>query len=169
VAVTERGTFFGYGDLVVDMRSFARMRRRRAPVIFDGTHSVQRPAARTARAAATRSSSSRSCWRPWRRAPTRCSWRCIRSRSGAVGRLEHAAADDLADLPVFRRAGLAVAVANAVPEVLAEASFVTTRRGGQGAVREFAEALLKARGQWRELVEQYVARRDRPAQTEAVH
>lgn len=76
--------------------------------------------------------------------------------------------DDLADLPVFRRAGLAVAVANAVPEVMAEASFVTTRRGGQGAVREFAEALLKARGQWRELVEQYVARRDRPAQTEAV-
>jgi 2-dehydro-3-deoxyphosphooctonate aldolase (KDO 8-P synthase) len=44
VAVTERGTFFGYGDLVVDMRSFARMREAcDAPVIFDGTHSVQRP------------------------------------------------------------------------------------------------------------------------------
>jgi len=44
VAVTERGTFFGYGDLVVDMRSFARLREAtRAPVIFDGTHSVQRP------------------------------------------------------------------------------------------------------------------------------
>lgn len=44
VAVTERGTFFGYGDLVVDMRSFLRMRRATgAPVIFDGTHSVQRP------------------------------------------------------------------------------------------------------------------------------
>ena len=44
VAVTERGTFFGYGDLVVDMRSFARMRAAcRAPVIFDATHSVQRP------------------------------------------------------------------------------------------------------------------------------
>jgi 2-dehydro-3-deoxyphosphooctonate aldolase (KDO 8-P synthase) len=44
VAVTERGTFFGYGDLVVDMRDFARMRDAcRAPVIFDGTHSVQRP------------------------------------------------------------------------------------------------------------------------------
>jgi 2-dehydro-3-deoxyphosphooctonate aldolase (KDO 8-P synthase) len=42
--VTERGTFFGYGDLVVDMRSFARMRQATdAPVIFDGTHSVQRP------------------------------------------------------------------------------------------------------------------------------
>jgi 2-dehydro-3-deoxyphosphooctonate aldolase (KDO 8-P synthase) len=44
VAVTERGTLFGYGDLVVDMRSFARMRAATgAPVIFDGTHSVQRP------------------------------------------------------------------------------------------------------------------------------
>jgi 2-dehydro-3-deoxyphosphooctonate aldolase (KDO 8-P synthase) len=44
VAVTERGTFFGYGDLVVDMRSFARMRVAcECPVIFDGTHSVQQP------------------------------------------------------------------------------------------------------------------------------
>jgi 2-dehydro-3-deoxyphosphooctonate aldolase (KDO 8-P synthase) len=44
VAVTERGTLFGYGDLVVDMRSFNRMRAAtQAPVIFDGTHSVQRP------------------------------------------------------------------------------------------------------------------------------
>jgi 2-dehydro-3-deoxyphosphooctonate aldolase (KDO 8-P synthase) len=44
VAVTERGTFFGYGDLVVDMRAFARMREScDAPVIFDATHSVQRP------------------------------------------------------------------------------------------------------------------------------
>jgi len=44
VAVTERGSFFGYGDLVVDMRSFARMRAAcDAPVIFDATHAVQRP------------------------------------------------------------------------------------------------------------------------------
>jgi 2-dehydro-3-deoxyphosphooctonate aldolase (KDO 8-P synthase) len=44
VAVTERGSFFGYGDLVVDMRAFARMRSAcAAPVIFDATHSVQRP------------------------------------------------------------------------------------------------------------------------------
>jgi 2-dehydro-3-deoxyphosphooctonate aldolase (KDO 8-P synthase) len=44
VAVTERGSFFGYGDLVVDMRGFSRMRDAcNAPVIFDGTHSVQRP------------------------------------------------------------------------------------------------------------------------------
>ena len=45
VFVTERGTSFGYGDLVVDMRNFARLRRATgAPVVFDGTHSVQRPA-----------------------------------------------------------------------------------------------------------------------------
>lgn len=44
VAVTERGTFFGYGNLVVDMRSFDRLARATgATTIFDGTHSVQRP------------------------------------------------------------------------------------------------------------------------------
>jgi 2-dehydro-3-deoxyphosphooctonate aldolase (KDO 8-P synthase) len=44
VAITERGTFFGYGDLVVDMRSFVRLAAAtEAPVVFDGTHSVQRP------------------------------------------------------------------------------------------------------------------------------
>lgn len=44
LAVTERGTFFGYGDLVVDMRNFARLREVcEVPVIMDGTHSVQRP------------------------------------------------------------------------------------------------------------------------------
>lgn len=44
VAVTERGTFFGYGDLVVDMRNFVRLRAScRTPVVFDATHSVQQP------------------------------------------------------------------------------------------------------------------------------
>jgi 2-dehydro-3-deoxyphosphooctonate aldolase (KDO 8-P synthase) len=44
IAVTERGTFFGYGDLVVDMRAFPRMRAAAGcPVIFDATHSVQQP------------------------------------------------------------------------------------------------------------------------------
>lgn len=44
IAVTERGTFFGYGDLVVDMRSFTRLREAcGTPVIFDATHSVQKP------------------------------------------------------------------------------------------------------------------------------
>jgi 2-dehydro-3-deoxyphosphooctonate aldolase (KDO 8-P synthase) len=44
VAVTERGTFFGYGDLVVDMRNFSRLRQATgAPVVFDATHAVQQP------------------------------------------------------------------------------------------------------------------------------
>jgi len=42
-ALTERGTFFGYGDLVVDMRNFARLREAGATVLFDATHSVQSP------------------------------------------------------------------------------------------------------------------------------
>lgn len=64
-------------------------------------------------------------------------------------------ADDLADLPVMRRAGLPVAVANAAPELHAQARWTTTVRGGEGAAREFAEALLQARGQWAGLVEAY--------------
>jgi len=44
VAVTERGTFFGYGDLVVDVRNFSRLRAATGvPVLFDATHAVQRP------------------------------------------------------------------------------------------------------------------------------
>jgi 2-dehydro-3-deoxyphosphooctonate aldolase (KDO 8-P synthase) len=43
--LTERGTTFGYRDLVVDMRSLVRMRSLRVPVVFDGTHSVQQPGA----------------------------------------------------------------------------------------------------------------------------
>ena len=44
IAVTERGTFFGYGDLVVDMRNFLRLRAAcGVPVVFDATHSVQQP------------------------------------------------------------------------------------------------------------------------------
>ncbi len=44
VAVTERGTFFGYGDLVVDMRNFSRLKAAcGVPVVFDATHSVQQP------------------------------------------------------------------------------------------------------------------------------
>jgi 3-deoxy-D-manno-octulosonate 8-phosphate phosphatase (KDO 8-P phosphatase) len=63
-------------------------------------------------------------------------------------------------MPIFRRAGLAVAVANAVPELMAVAHAVTGRRGGDAAVREFAEALLHARGQWSDLVDAYVAERE---------
>ena len=68
--------------------------------------------------------------------------------------------DDLPDLPVLRRVGLPAAVGNAVPEVRAAARWVAERRGGAGAVREFAEALLQARGEWEATVERYVAARE---------
>ncbi len=56
--------------------------------------------------------------------------------------------DDLTDLPLIRRAGLGVAVANARTEVKEEANYVTTARGGEGAVREAIELILKAKGCW---------------------
>jgi 3-deoxy-D-manno-octulosonate 8-phosphate phosphatase (KDO 8-P phosphatase) len=71
--------------------------------------------------------------------------------------------DDLADLPLLMRAGLPVAVANAIPEVKALAKWTTKRRGGEGAVREFAEELLKARGDWVRLVDEYVRKRNHAA------
>ena len=55
--------------------------------------------------------------------------------------------DDLPDLPVLRRCGLAVAVANAADAVKAEAHYVTRASGGHGAVREVCELILRARGQ----------------------
>lgn len=57
--------------------------------------------------------------------------------------------DDLPDLPIFKRAGLALAVADAAPEVRAAAHVVLRTGGGQGAVREACELILKARGAWR--------------------
>lgn len=68
--------------------------------------------------------------------------------------------DDLPDIPVMRRVALPVAVANAVPEVRAVAMWRTCRRGGEGAVREFAEVLLKARGEWNRVVDEYIGERE---------
>jgi 3-deoxy-D-manno-octulosonate 8-phosphate phosphatase (KDO 8-P phosphatase) len=65
--------------------------------------------------------------------------------------------DDLADLPILRRVGLPIAVANAVPEVKELAVYVTRASGGHGAVREVIEALFRARGEWPDLLERYFA------------
>ncbi len=67
-------------------------------------------------------------------------------------------ADDLPDLAIFRRMGLKCAVANAQPEIMDEADWVSERRGGHGAVRELSRTLLVARGAWDDIVEDYVAR-----------
>ena len=65
--------------------------------------------------------------------------------------------DDLTDIVVMRRVGLAIATENARPEVKAAAGYVTTAAGGKGAVREVAELLLKAQGCWEELLRKYEA------------
>ena len=56
--------------------------------------------------------------------------------------------DDLPDLPVLQRVGFAIAVANAVREVKDSAHFVTEKHGGEGAVREAIEFILKAQRKW---------------------
>lgn len=56
--------------------------------------------------------------------------------------------DDLPELPLFRRAGLGVAVANAATDVLQAARWVTRSTGGHGAVRELVERLLRATDRW---------------------
>jgi 3-deoxy-D-manno-octulosonate 8-phosphate phosphatase (KDO 8-P phosphatase) len=63
-----------------------------------------------------------------------------------------AVGDELVDLPLFHRVGLAVAVADAVPEVRAAAHWVTPLPGGQGAVREVCDLLLQAQDKWEELI-----------------
>jgi len=67
--------------------------------------------------------------------------------------------DDIPDVPLLRRAGLPVVVANAVPEARALAGHTTTASGGRGAVREFAEDLLRARGAWDDVLARYLADR----------
>lgn len=63
--------------------------------------------------------------------------------------------DDLLDLPLLRRVGLAISVPDAVGEVRAAAHYVTRRPGGQGAVREAVELLLKSQNHWPAVLERY--------------
>ena len=65
--------------------------------------------------------------------------------------------DDLPDIPVAKRAGLAVAVANAAPELKAVCHYVTNARGGEGTGRELVELILKAQGRWEEAVPKSLA------------
>jgi 3-deoxy-D-manno-octulosonate 8-phosphate phosphatase (KDO 8-P phosphatase) len=64
--------------------------------------------------------------------------------------------DDLTDIPIMQRAELSVAVANAVEETRSVAHYVTRAKGGQGAVREVIELILKSQGRWSDLVDQYL-------------
>lgn len=70
--------------------------------------------------------------------------------------------DDFPDMAVLRRVVLPVAVGNAVPEVKAACALQLRKNGGAGAIREFAELLLTARGEWASVTERYVAERSLP-------
>lgn len=64
--------------------------------------------------------------------------------------------DDLVDLPAMGVVGLSVAVANAVDDVKERAAHITKARGGEGAAREVIELVLRARGVWSKMVQEYV-------------
>jgi 3-deoxy-D-manno-octulosonate 8-phosphate phosphatase (KDO 8-P phosphatase) len=64
--------------------------------------------------------------------------------------------DDLSDIPLMRRCELGVAVADAVDETRHAAHYVTAAKGGQGAVRELVEFILRAQGLWGDLLEPYL-------------
>lgn len=70
--------------------------------------------------------------------------------------------DDIIDLPVMRRCGLAVAVPNARKEVLNESHFVTDHAGGDGAARDVIEYVLRAQGRFEQVLERYLAESTSP-------
>ena len=63
--------------------------------------------------------------------------------------------DDIIDIPVLRRVGFSVAVANAVDEAKEVVHYVTSKDGGRGAVREVCDLILKAKGHWADIVDKY--------------
>lgn len=64
-------------------------------------------------------------------------------------------ADDVIDLPVFVQVGFRAAVADASPEVIERAHYVSNNFGGRGAAREVIEFILKAQGLWQDIIERY--------------
>jgi 3-deoxy-D-manno-octulosonate 8-phosphate phosphatase (KDO 8-P phosphatase) len=73
--------------------------------------------------------------------------------------------DDVIDLPVMRNCGFAVAVANARAEVKQEAHYVTPHSGGDGALRDAVEYVLKAQGKWKQVVDEYTSERTKGSTT----
>ena len=65
--------------------------------------------------------------------------------------------DDLNDIPLILQSGLGVAVSDAAPEAREHAHYVTKLAGGQGAVREVIELILKAQGGWDDLIAPYIS------------
>ena len=84
-------------------------------------------------------------------------WERILREEGATDAEAAFVGDDLPDLPLVRRAGFGVAVANARPELKKAARYVTKAAGGAGALREVAELILKARGGWPRVAGKYLS------------
>jgi 3-deoxy-D-manno-octulosonate 8-phosphate phosphatase (KDO 8-P phosphatase) len=82
--------------------------------------------------------------------------------------LEEAAfvGDDIIDLPAMRTGGLAIAVSNARSEVKREAHYVTPHGGGEGALRDAVEFILKAQGKWKKVLESYLGERSPKASSQ---
>lgn len=68
-----------------------------------------------------------------------------------------AVGDDIPDIPLMRRSALGVAASGASPDVVSAASYVTRRRGGDGALREVVELILRAQGKWEDALRAYNA------------
>jgi 3-deoxy-D-manno-octulosonate 8-phosphate phosphatase (KDO 8-P phosphatase) len=68
--------------------------------------------------------------------------------------------DDIIDLPVLRNCGFAIAVANSREEVKDEAHYITDHGGGDGALRDAVEYILKAQGKWEQVLEAYISQRN---------
>jgi 3-deoxy-D-manno-octulosonate 8-phosphate phosphatase (KDO 8-P phosphatase) len=84
-------------------------------------------------------------------------YKAILVRAGVTDEETAYVGDDLPDLPLLARAGLAVAVADAVVEVKRAAHYITTVGGGEGAVREVVELILKSQGKWKKAIPMAIA------------
>jgi len=84
-------------------------------------------------------------------------YKAVLIRAGVTDEEVAYVGDDLPDLPILERAGLAVAVANAVVEVKRAAHYITTVEGGNGAIREVVELILKSQGRWKKAIPQALA------------
>ncbi len=85
------------------------------------------------------------------------SYKAILTRAGVTDEEVAYVGDDLPDLPILQRVGLGVAVANAVVEVKRAAHYITVAKGGEGAIREVVELILKAQGRWKKAIPQALA------------
>lgn len=77
----------------------------------------------------------------------------ILKRAGVSDRQVAFVGDDLPDIPLLRRAGLAIAVGDAVPEVKDVAHYTTKALAGHGAIREAVELILRSKGIWEEMID----------------